>query len=226
MVRDGVTDITKLEFLGCIEAVRKQAFKSSTIISAFRKTGIWPFNPQPIIEKLHERAPCTPSPEPDLHGSSDFKTPTTLRQINKVTNKLDIALRNNNSLDPEFSYNIGRFIRGSLIAATELIQMKRDLGRTRKAELISKQRRAVKNRPLQTGGVLSVANARMMVEKKVVDEVQRARAVVEAAEKKAYNYAKKVFFEAAKLARLRRRLGLLESLVITDEKGTRAVRRG
>ena len=40
MVRDGLTKVTKLEFLSCIGRVRLQAFKQSTILSAFRKTGI------------------------------------------------------------------------------------------------------------------------------------------------------------------------------------------
>ena len=50
MVRDGVINITKLEFLGCIQQVRKQAFKRETILSAFRKTGISPLNPQVVLE--------------------------------------------------------------------------------------------------------------------------------------------------------------------------------
>ncbi|OAQ58232.1 DDE superfamily endonuclease [Pochonia chlamydosporia 170] len=67
MVRDGLTNVTKIEFLSCIQSVRKQAFKRSTIISAFRKTGISPFNPQPILEMLSQRAPIqTPSPVPAL----------------------------------------------------------------------------------------------------------------------------------------------------------------
>ncbi|KHO10678.1 hypothetical protein MAA_11729 [Metarhizium robertsii ARSEF 23] len=44
IVRDGV-NISKLEFLAVIKGVRPQAFKESTILSAFRKTGIVPFNP-------------------------------------------------------------------------------------------------------------------------------------------------------------------------------------
>lgn len=45
LIRDGITNITKLEFLGMIQGVRIKAFKDTTIHSAFRKTGIWPFNP-------------------------------------------------------------------------------------------------------------------------------------------------------------------------------------
>ena len=57
MVRDGVTNITKLEFLSLFQQIRKQAFKRSTIHSAFKKTGIYPLNPQLVIEVLAARAP-------------------------------------------------------------------------------------------------------------------------------------------------------------------------
>ncbi|KAJ6439193.1 hypothetical protein O9K51_08605 [Purpureocillium lavendulum] len=40
MARDGLVNITKIEFLSCIQDVRKEAFKESTIRSAFKKTGI------------------------------------------------------------------------------------------------------------------------------------------------------------------------------------------
>ena len=45
LVRDGCVTITKIEFLACIEGVRRQAFKKTTILSAFKKTGINPWNP-------------------------------------------------------------------------------------------------------------------------------------------------------------------------------------
>jgi hypothetical protein len=67
LVRDGVTNISKLEFLSIIQYIRKQAFKPSTILSAFKKTGIWPFNPQLVIEALVERQPArTPTPPLNL----------------------------------------------------------------------------------------------------------------------------------------------------------------
>lgn len=133
MVRDGLVNITKIEFLSCIEEVRRQACKESTILTSFKKTGIWPFNPQPVLKILEERqAKKTPSPPSSSGGlhSSPFSTPLTLRKMNKVADKLEDFLEEDQHLDPEFAHDIGRFIRGSLISATELLQMKRDLGTT------------------------------------------------------------------------------------------------
>jgi hypothetical protein len=60
-------------------------------------------------------------------------------------------------------YNLGWFIKGSLIAAIELVQTKRDLGQTKYTERVQKQRRALKNTPLQSRGVLTVAEGRAIV---------------------------------------------------------------
>ena len=202
MVRDGVTSITKLEFLSCIEGVRNQAFKKSTILSAFLKTGISPFNPQPVIQMLKMRAPVrTPSPPiSSYQNSSDFETPITLRHINKLSNQLRDSAYNDSNIDEGFAYNIDRFVRGALILATELVQTKRDLGRTKAAQVLSQQRRASKNRSLKSGGILSVANGRQMVKKREQDDLDRAHHIIATRVKKARNHAKRVFLEAVKAA--------------------------
>jgi hypothetical protein len=180
MVRDGLVNITKVEFLSCIKDVRRKAFKHSTILLAFKKTGIWPFNPRVILSILEShQAQYTPPPpdRPEESFSSPFKTPLTLRQINKVANKLGNVLEENKNLDPDFAHDLGRFIKGSLIAATELVQTKRDLGRTKYAERVQKQRKALKNTPLQSGGVLIVAEGRAMVIQKEEDMLAKSKEV-------------------------------------------------
>jgi hypothetical protein len=228
MVRDGISSITKLEFLQCIQGVRKQAFKRTTIHSAFKKTGIWPLNPQVVLKSLHSRAPAkTPSPDPEWHGSSDFETPTTLRQINKVANKLGNFIQEDEEIDDELRYNLDRFIRGALISATELVQTKKDLSRTRAAEIASLRRRASKNRPLKTGGILSIKDGRRMVTQRAVDEYGLLKRRTEALDKKARNAAKKRFEDAAKKARKLRMEGRLSPLEVYDGSGVvRLLRRG
>ncbi|OAQ57289.2 DDE superfamily endonuclease [Pochonia chlamydosporia 170] len=219
MVRDGLVNITKIEFLSCIEEVRRQAFKESTILTSFKKTGIWPFNPQSVLKILEERqAKKTPSPPSSTGGlhSSPFSTPLTLRQMNKVADKLEDFLEEDQHLDPEFAHDIGRFIRGSLISATELLQTKRDLGRTQYAQRVQKQRRAMKNSPLQSGGVLTVAGAGHMVRQREEDAVAKARRMVQAADEKAIKVVKRVIFEAAKVARKWRMSGKLKPAVVYE----------
>ncbi|KAK3897358.1 hypothetical protein C8A05DRAFT_19857, partial [Staphylotrichum tortipilum] len=195
------------------------------------KTGISPFNPQLVLQAVHARqALRTPSPPPIPQGtkltSSPFSTPITLRQINKVADELEVTLRENDDLDPSFAYNLGRFIRGSLIVATELVQTKRDLGRTKLAEATARARRNSKNTPLKTGGVLTVAQGRAMVVQRKEDDLMKARRLVDAAETKAQNAMKRVFAAAAKEARkwrVTKRLGPVETM--DSEYGKRLLRR-
>ena len=47
--RTGCSDFNKLEFLTALSSIREQTFKKTTVLSAFRQTGLIPFNPE-IVE--------------------------------------------------------------------------------------------------------------------------------------------------------------------------------
>ncbi|OWT42926.1 transposase [Pochonia chlamydosporia 170] len=178
IVRDGLVNISKLEFLAVIEG-----------------TGTVPFNPLLVLQALKERvvekeADRTPSPPPAA-SSSQFLTPLTLRQINKVADRIEDTLKGSDiNLSPGLTHNISRFIRGSLINATELVQGNEEYF-------------------LQSGGVLTVAGGRRMVVQREEDLLAKARRVVEAAELRAQKARKKVFSDAAKEARKWRLTGKL-----------------
>jgi len=50
--RTGCGDFNKSEFLDIIDTIRQQTFKTSTVKSAFRATGLIPYNPDIVISKL------------------------------------------------------------------------------------------------------------------------------------------------------------------------------
>jgi hypothetical protein len=85
------------------------------------------------------------------------------------------------------TYNMSRFIRGSLSLATELVQTKRDLGRSRLAKEVRRRRRASKNANLQSGWPLRVENSRDINRQSKEDDIERARRLVETADQKAKN---------------------------------------
>jgi hypothetical protein len=185
LIRDGLINNTKIEFLVVIQQARKQAFKTATIQAAFRKTGLWPFQPSIVLQVVQERqAVRTPLPAVDpALNSSPFGTPVTLRQMKKLADKLSILA---GGID-----DVRKFVRGSIVTATELVQVKRNLQRTKMAEDIANRRRLQKNRSLQSGGVLTVAKAHRMVKVREDDELARARRVVQAAEQRAHNKIKR-----------------------------------
>ncbi len=83
-VRLGATRFPVVEFFSAFEYIRNQAFKPSTIISAFKETGIHPWNPQKVLSTLQAKpqshraflptaTPTTP-PNPPSNPSSNLPT--------------------------------------------------------------------------------------------------------------------------------------------------------
>ncbi|KAF5128404.1 hypothetical protein E5D57_009343 [Metarhizium anisopliae] len=94
------------------------------------------------------------------------------------------------------------------------------------AEHLAQQRKALKNAPIQSGGVLTVAQGREMVRQREEDQLAKASKTVEAAELKAVNARKGVFEKAAKKARKWRVSEILERAEVVDsEVGRRLLKR-
>lgn len=58
-VEDGYYEFSKLEFFARITTIRSQAFKKNTIRESFRKTGLIPFNPKIVMQKLQDLSPSS-----------------------------------------------------------------------------------------------------------------------------------------------------------------------
>ena len=113
-VRDGCIQITKVEFLAAISDIRRKTFKKSTIYSAFAKTGLIPFNPEVILQKIK---PVTPSPPPAAEPAKSETTPLTIRTLMRHA---DYLYQNAPQDNPEFLNVLDRFIRGAVVQSTEL----------------------------------------------------------------------------------------------------------
>lgn len=87
-------------------------------------------------------------------------------------------------MSPEAAAIVSKFVRGSLVTAAELVQTKRDLRRSKYAEAFKASKRRTKNYRLQSGGFLTVEQAREMVTKREIDEEAHARRVLANVEKK------------------------------------------
>lgn len=126
LIRDGLTNIGKLEFLGCINDCRRKAFKTTTIASTFKKTGIWPWDPSEVLTNLAARAArvVTPPPQPTislLSSSPVAHTPLTIRHQNKAAEHIIDKLNELEDVVEELKEKVGFFIKGALTNTTELI---------------------------------------------------------------------------------------------------------
>ena len=80
--RYGAVNVSKVEFLNLIQVARKQAMSTTNILSAWRGTGLVPYNPQHIIDKLPR--PVTPPSCRDVNND----TPKTTKRIQEASDVL------------------------------------------------------------------------------------------------------------------------------------------
>lgn len=129
VVRWGGDVDDKRNFLRIIKSVRKETFKSRTIKSAFRDTGLWPWNPDVVTNKLDPHwenesviqiLGHTPSPEAEIPSSITNSPPDSHQRFSKIEDKLG-TLFENETLDlPKIQKHINRAISGGKQAIQDL----------------------------------------------------------------------------------------------------------
>lgn len=194
--RTGCSDFNKIEFLSALTSIRSQAFKKSTIISAFQKTGLVPYDPAKVLTRLQEshtalQHPAMTTPPPAVPPPLQVPTPYTVRSLKRQAQYLNDA----DPVSPTFKTNLDRFIKGSLTQAQSGAHAYQELANTQAAEQARATRQNRTRRSVQKGGVIYAHQARAIVRKKEEDSAQkkvaRAEWELEQAKKEAIRDRKK-----------------------------------
>ena len=177
--RLGCSDYNKLEFFNDFEYFRRQALSPSTIKAAFEKTGIWPFNPTPILEYVRGRLEAiealrTPTP-PTTQSST---TPRTIRTLKR---RFD-AILDDKMIDPALRDRLLPILRGVAIQALEGAEAIDELQYTTVASAARTARSLQKRTHLQRGGVLIGAQARKMVQERDNNDLEKHRVAIRRAD--------------------------------------------
>jgi len=196
--RLGCGDFDKCEFLDGVDSISQQTFKQSTVQSAFRATGLIPYNPEVVISKLGEAV--THSPQEVLENSnSDFSIPTTIQSLKSQGGKLQNDARN---MAPDFQHRLKLVLQGGLALAQSGALAMEHMDNTRAAEQArNARRRAQSRRQIQKGGVLYASEARQMVKQREEAEVKKAElqpARAQNAQKRAEQAERKVIIDGMK----------------------------
>ena len=185
---------SKLEFLAAFSNFRRQAFKTSTILSAWRNTGLLPYNPTVVLQKV---ANSLPSPRQTTPETSAYiplaQTPRTIRQVAET----GVELMLHPDIPESLRGSLQKFTRGGVAIARCGLLMEQRLEATIEAENARRSRKSEANKVLQKGGILYAANARHMNQERLQIEIQRAKER-EAAWQKKYDTACKKVFKATK----------------------------
>ena len=83
LARDGQNHVDVDDFLRIYAAARPHALSNSNIESAFKATGIFPFNPDEVLDGSGVINPAPPSEPCSSSTNSVTNTPKTVRQIEK-----------------------------------------------------------------------------------------------------------------------------------------------
>ena len=111
-IRLGDYSFSRATFLATIHDIRTQAFKNSTIISAFRQTGLVPYNSDVVLAKL-------PSPlVPIAENSPESTWPTldlteTPKKIQDISHFAEIIQREI-EVDEDAQLILDKFIKGAM----------------------------------------------------------------------------------------------------------------
>jgi len=194
--RTGCSDFNKIEFLAAITSIRAQAFKKSTIVSAFRKTGLIPYNPQLILSQLPIYTPPSPSYNPPTTPPPIIPEVTTTPHTVHSLQQHAAYLRNQDPVSPTFQRNLNQFIKGSLAQAQAGAQAYTDLSNTKAAEQARTLRQDRTRRSVQKGGVIYTHQARAIVKTREEDDAQKR---IELAEREVEKLKKDVIRERKKM---------------------------
>ncbi len=187
----GDETFSKVEFLAAFNEFRTKAFKESTIRSAWKHTGLIPFDSKIVLDKVRtiERSDRPTTPPPTIGDSAVWKTPTSRATI---ANQF-IHLIFKEQISEDLEAKLMMFYKGANVIARKMELLKDQLSQIGAAENARKARKKQSNKILKTGGILYAKDARSMTQdrQKLEDERQQQRE--EAWEKRYLNALKKCY---------------------------------
>lgn len=118
VVRNGESDFNKLDFLSIFQDIRELTFTKSMIVSAFRNTGLVPYNSSIVLCKIEgmqarrQRAATLPPSDPTPFLT---KTPRSAKEISTFGKKLQESLET--YVNSAFYVHVDRFMKASIASA-------------------------------------------------------------------------------------------------------------
>ena len=160
-VRLGSDNFNKQDFFAAFTDMRAKAFTRSNILSAFEHTGLIPYSPKMVLDKISGWQPPSKEPTPDPFGSSpSFQgTPHGPKQLFRRGRELQRGLEDF-YLPEDRRKKMDQYLKGSLEAANSLALAERDIAATQNHHKQRSKREALDGSLAQKGGVITVGDVR------------------------------------------------------------------
>ncbi|KAF1940488.1 hypothetical protein EJ02DRAFT_467328 [Clathrospora elynae] len=148
--------------------MRKDAFKTSTIISAFKQSGIWPLNAQVVLEKLRsiDRPVTLPVDEPSLPSTPS--TPVTTTEIVQFTRHHLQGIDPYTGIYGLLEYRVTKLAKGAVAVAAAHETQAQELYKLTAASQHRYKRHIQDKHVIQPGRTVTVEDAQLWVAKRAV----------------------------------------------------------
>jgi hypothetical protein len=172
LIRCNITHVSKTEFFPAFYAAFQATMTEKNIKAAFRGAGLVPLDPESVISKLDVQL-RTPTPVEEEVGPSTpwvSKTPKTVLEAESQSEYLDRRIRRHQSSSPESILEALKCLsKGTKAIMHENALLRAQVRDLQQAnETLSRRRRAKRTR-FQKGGVLTVREAREVIDHMNVD---------------------------------------------------------
>jgi hypothetical protein len=162
LARQAIFHVDKADFLTMYRQARATIHSEQNIRSAFRATGLIPWNPDYVLSQL----PCTPSPPSTSHGlplaSSPWisETPRNLAELAKQT-KLVQAMIQHSSQSP--TEPLGKVVKSCQQTMTRVVLLEQRVKELEAAAERQTKKKHQSRSQLQHGGILQVQEAQNII---------------------------------------------------------------
>jgi hypothetical protein len=172
-IRYGGLDFKHDDFLAAFQEMHDRTFKIGTIKSAFQKTGLYPFDPKLVLNKMTEFADPRPeSVEPpstpnhlQIPTKATLTTPVYMSQIAYLSDYIDQrtvqAISGKVPISPFLAKVIEKRNKGTNVIIMQGVLAQRELDRKYQAENEKARRWEGSDRHIQQYGTIYVGNGRL-----------------------------------------------------------------
>jgi hypothetical protein len=174
----GINHVDKDDFLELYLPAREATYSSKTVQSGFRATGLVPFNPDEVLERLHIQLQ-TPSPvRPTLETTTPWapETPHNIAELDLQTKAIQSLIRYRTQSPPSPTIQaVNQLIKGCQMAMQSATILAAENKKLRAANEKIKKKRQKKKSYIGKGGVLTaqeVQEAQRGVENRVETEIE------------------------------------------------------
>lgn len=162
LMRRHQTHVAKEDFLRGFYIASEKAMTPETVRSGFRAAGLVPLDPQSVISALDiSYIAKTPSPEPDLPTTPWItKTPTTIKEATSQSVFIKNKISNHQNSSPTAILEAcTQFSKATYKLLHKVALLKEENSQLRETNHILSKRRRTKNKQLQSGGSLTIAES-------------------------------------------------------------------